>query len=105
MEYRIVERTLGGFSPSNSVLTSSLRNSIKALVRAQANAESFTCTGLIRVSSNSRERSLIRSRAKAVCDYAESLNPMLRTFFQTKIGANSSVGRVLVAIKSPRETW
>lgn len=105
IEYKIIKRTLGGFPESSPVLTTSLRNSIKALVRAYAKAERFTCTGLIKVTNTTRERALIRSRAKSVCDYAESLNPLITTFFQTKIGATSSVGRVLIEIKTPAETW
>jgi len=46
----------------------------------------------------------VRSRAKAACEYAKSLNPALSTFFQNKpTQARSYAGKVLLTIKVPAD--
>lgn len=103
-KYVANQKTLSAFGASSTSLTSQQRAEVKAAVEANPYAEKFICTGIRYFSQPMSENIKVRSRAKAACEYAKSLNPALSTFFQNKpTQARSYAGKVLLTIKVPAD--
>ena len=93
-------KTLSNFSGRTTSLSTKQKAEIRAAVTKGAGNPKFICTGIRYVTQPTRENVIVRARAKAACEYAKSLNPKLKTFFQTKTTqARSYNGRVLVVSK------
>jgi hypothetical protein len=104
-EEKITQRTLASFSSSSTSLNNQHRSQIRAVVQENPDAEKFICTGIRLAGATTAENLRVRSRAKAACDYAKSLNPALSTWFQSKVTrATSYAGKVLLTVKSARVT-
>jgi hypothetical protein len=96
------QKTLKTFQGGETKLTSQQRNQIAQSVSSNPNAEKFVCTGIRLASQPTSANIVVRKRAKAACDYAKTLNPVLATWVQTKpTTARSFAGKVLLTIKSP----
>lgn len=83
-----------------SSLSSTAKARIKNYVEANSGATKFVCTS-VRLSSTSRAESIaMRAKAKAVCEYAKSLDPKLSTWVQSKASTKrSALGMQLITIK------
>lgn len=93
--------------PKNIVLPtfgSSLSSRVKARVKSYLDANpgvtKFICTS-VRLRTTPRGESIAnRARAKAVCEYAKSLDPTISTWYQSKLSTKrAAVGMQLVTIK------
>lgn len=101
-DYEVYQRTLAAFSSTAKTLSASQKAQIKAAVDANPSAEKFICTGIRYVSDPTSINILVRSRAKAACEYAKQLNPRLSTWYQNKpTSARSYAGKVLLTVKTP----
>ena len=101
-EYEVFQRTLSAFSGSATTLTTLQKSQIKSAVDSNPAADKFICTGIRFESAPMSENIIVRTRAKAACDYAKKLNPTLSTYFQNKPSKSKSYsGKVLLTAKNP----
>lgn len=99
------QKTLTSFSSSATNINSRQRAEIKVLLDANPGATNAVCTGLALKGSSKSTLTILRSRSKAVCDYAKRLYPSLKTTLQTKTTALKSEGnRVAIVVRSPKKT-
>ena len=104
-EFDVAQKTLASFSGSDTFLSPKQKAQIYSAVAANRNAEKFICTGIRYYNQSMSVNITVRKRAKAACDYAKELNPNLSTWFQNKpTKARSYAGKVLLTIKSPKNT-
>ncbi len=96
----IVQKTLTSYSANVEQLSNRQKSEIESLVQSNPAADKFICTGIRLASAPVSENVLVRKRAKAACDYAQTLNPNLSVWFQNKpTKVRSFAGKVLITIK------
>jgi hypothetical protein len=99
-----VQRTLTSFTGSSSTLTTKHQSQLRNLIGGSPKADSVVCTGFTPVGANKSAVTIARSRAKAACDFAKKVNPLLDATLLTKTASvRKSVGRVRVQIRTPKE--
>jgi len=93
------QKTLSAFGSSTS-LSSKHKQEIKSFVEANPGLQKLTCTGIRLESQTQYQNIQVRKRAKAACDYAQSLKPELAIWVQSKpTKAKSYSGKVLLTGK------
>lgn len=96
----MTQLTLTIYAANATTLTSRQKSEIKSLVESNPTAEKFICTGIRFTSAPASENVLVRKRAKAACDYAQTLNPELSVWYQSKPTSQRSFsGKVLINVK------
>jgi M6 family metalloprotease-like protein len=96
----VVQRTLTPYSAGIVPLSDRQKSEIESLVQSNPAADKFICTGIRLASAPVSENVLVRKRAKAACDYAQTLNPNLSIWFQNKpTTVKSFAGKVLITVK------
>lgn len=95
------KRTLAGFSGTKSTLTFTQQQQIAALVLANPNAQTMTCSAYRLSKASSSALTLAKKRATASCVYAKRLNPNLDTTIAlVTTTVKSNIGKVLVTAKT-----
>lgn len=95
----VMQKQLAKFSGNNFSLTPAQKKVISDMIRANSDTTKFICTGIYLSGSTTKQIVLMRQRAKAVCAYADSLRPELKTWFQTKLTKSKvSAGRTLIVM-------
>jgi hypothetical protein len=92
--FETVQRTLPKFTGTSSMLSKSQKSYLSKLLRDNPTAVSLTCTGTRFLTSTKVFESLQLRRAKAVCAYAESINPSLSTSSQTRVTSNLNTSNI-----------
>ena len=101
-KYAPTQKTLTDAVGRAILLSDIQKVEIEAVVKENARAEKFICTGIRLVGTSDRMNLVVRKRAKEACDYAKELNPKLSTWYQSKTTkARSYNGRVLLVLKTP----
>jgi hypothetical protein len=96
--------TLRKSSGRSVVLSVSQKQQLEAFLEANSFLEKLTCTGVRLSNASTSDNLLVRSRAKAACDYAASLIPGLSTWVQSKpTSSRSYSGRVMLAASTYEE--
>jgi hypothetical protein len=97
----VVQKTLTSYSAGVVPLSNRQKAEIESLVESNPAADKFVCTGIRFASAPTSENVLVRKRAKAACDYAQTINPNLSIWFQNKpTTVRSFAGRVLITVKT-----
>jgi len=93
-------KTLTTYTKTATALTSKQKAEVKETVAKGKGNTKFICTGIRLQGQPQSLNTLVRKRAKLACDYAKSLDPSLKTYYQTKVTkAPSFNGKVLVVSK------
>ena len=96
----VVQKTLTSYSANTVPLSNLQKSEIQSLVEGNPEADKFICTGIRLSTAPVSENVLVRKRAKAACDYAQTLNPGLSVWFQNKpTTVRSFAGKVLITVK------
>ena len=99
--YQVTQKTLATYVGNTTSLTTTQKIQIKAAIAAAPNAEKFICTGIRYFSQPMSVNIMVRTRAKAACEYAKTIDPNLSTWYQNKpTQARSYAGKVLLTIKN-----
>jgi M6 family metalloprotease-like protein len=96
----VVQKTLTTYSANTVPLNNLQKSEIQSLVEGNPEADKFICTGIRLSTASVSQNLLVRKRAKAACDYAQTLNPGLSVWFQSKpTTVRSFAGKVLITLK------
>lgn len=88
------------FVGSSFSLSSAQKAKIADVISQIPNSQKFVCTSVITDSTSRTNAVLYRKRAKAMCEYAKSLNPNLSTWFQSKKSEKRAAeGMLLITVK------
>jgi len=88
------------FAGRSIVLSAAQKAKIADVIAQIPASQKFVCTSVITDDTSRANSILYRKRAKAMCDYAKSLNPNLSTWFQSKRSVKRNAeGMLLITVK------
>jgi hypothetical protein len=96
----VVVKSLTDYPGRVRTVTETQKAEIRAVMERLDGNTKFICTGARVVDNPYRMNIAVRMRAKLVCEYAKSLRPDLRYWYQTKVTKHENFnGRVIVVSK------